>query len=138
MLRGMSERFFPYELDPRYFAVWGALGVRPGRHGVTITDDELVARYGPFKLRTPLTNVVGGHITENYRWYTSVGVRLSFVDDGLTFGTNRRRGVCIHLAENVGGVVPGRTHSALTATVADCEGLVEAIGPVTPEAADES
>ena len=97
-----------------------------------ITDDSLEATYGWFQLVTPIDNVVGGHITEDYRWYTSVGIRLSFVDDGLTFGTNRRRGVCIHFADRVGGVVPGRAHSALTVTVDDCEGLVAAIGVADP------
>ncbi len=129
----MSEdRFFPYELDRRYLPVWGPLGVREGEHGVTVTEDELTASYGRFRIGTPLSNVLGGHITGPFRWYTSVGVRLSFADDGLTLGTNRRRGVCIHFAERVGGVVPGRKHSALTVTVADCDGLVRAIGSVEP------
>ncbi len=48
-----------------------------------------------------MANVDGAHITEGYRWYTAVGARLSFVDDGLTFGTNCERGVCIHFAEPV-------------------------------------
>ena len=127
-----ADRFFPYDLDHRYLPVWGVLGVRAGRHGVTVTEDELIASYGWFRLSTPLSNVRGGHVTGPYRWYTSVGVRLSFEDDGLTLGTNRRRGVCIHFADRVGGVVPGRAHSAVTVTVADCEGLVEAIGSVEP------
>ena len=106
--------------------------MREGKHGVTVTEDEVTAAYGWFRLNTPMSNVLGGHITGHYRRYTSVGVRLSFEDDGLTFGTNRRKGVCIHFAERVGGVIPGREHSALTVTVADCEGLVETIGSVEP------
>ena len=39
----------------------------------------------------PRSNVLGGHVTGPYRWHTVVGARLSFVDDGLTFGTNRAR-----------------------------------------------
>ncbi len=49
-------------------------------------------------------------------------------DDGLTFGTTNRRGVCIHFDDRVGGVIPTRRHSALTVTVADCEGFIDAIG----------
>ncbi|MDH3293425.1 MAG: hypothetical protein OER95_03780 [Acidimicrobiia bacterium] len=118
---------FEYDLDPRFLPIWLPFGVRKGQ-GVTIDDDTLTATYGLAKLRTPLSNVNGGHITENYRWWTSVGIRLSFADSGLTFGTNNKRGVCIHFADKVGGVIPRRTHRALTVTVKDCEGLVEAIG----------
>lgn len=130
MAKGDTQHF-EYELDGRFKAIWWPLGVRPGQ-GVTIDDDRLTARYGWLKLSTPLDNVVGAHITEGYRWYTAVGVRLSFVDDGLTFGTSTDRGVCIHFAERVGGVIPARTHSALTVTVADHAGLVEAIGHDAP------
>lgn len=126
-----TVRHFDYDLDPRFKAIWWPLGVRSGQ-GVTIDGDRMTARYGFLELSTPLANVAGGHITEDYRWYTAIGVRLSFADDGLTFGTTNRRGVCIHFAERVGGVIPGRSHSALTVTVADCSGLVDVIGDDTP------
>lgn len=126
-----GARHFDYELDHRFKAIWWPLGVREGQ-GVTIDDDRLTARYGRLELSTPLDNVVGGHLTEHYRWYTAIGVRLSFVDDGLTFGTSTRRGVCIHFADRVGGVIPGRSHSALTVTVADCAGLIDLIGDDAP------
>jgi hypothetical protein len=124
----VSAQFFPYRFDRRFAPIWGALGARPGRDGVRVTDDELEASYGHFSFSTPLHNVAGGHITERYRWYTAVGVRLSFADDGLTFGTNRDRGVCIHFHEPIPKVVGRRDHSAVTVTVEDCEGLVAAIG----------
>jgi hypothetical protein len=53
---------------------------------------------------------------------------LSFVDDGLTFGTNARAGVCVHFDRRVGPVVGVRPHSALTVTVADPDGLAELLG----------
>jgi hypothetical protein len=127
----MPGQHFDYDLDPKFKAIWWPLGARRGQ-GVTIEDDRLRARYGPARISTPMSNVLGGHITEDYRWYTAVGIRLSFADDGLTFGTNNRRGVCIHFADKVGGVLPTRAHSALTVTVADCEGLVAALGSVEP------
>ncbi len=126
-----GERHFDYELDPRFKVIWWPLGVRAGQ-GVTIGDDRLTARYGLFELNTPLDNVVGGHITEDYRWYTAIGVRLSFADDGLTFGTTTRRGVCIHFSDRVSGVIPTKSHSALTVTLADCDGLVDVIGDAPP------
>lgn len=134
----MSEtRHFDYELDPRFKAIWWLLGVRAGQ-GVTIADNRLTARYGLLELSTPLDNVVGGHITEDYQWYKAIGVRLSFADDGLTFGTSTRRGVCIHFSERVGGVIPGMSHSALTVTLADCAGLVDVIGDDTPSERDRA
>jgi hypothetical protein len=52
---------------------------------------------------------------------------MSFVDDGLTFGTTDHGGVCVHFRERVGPVIGRRRHSALTVTVADREGLVHAL-----------
>ena len=127
----MSQDFL-YRRDKRFIAMWGPFGVR-ATDGVSLTDDgRLVATFGFLKLQTPLSNVTGGHVTERYRWYTAVGARLSFVGGGLTFGTNTQRGVCIHFAEPVARVIGMKPHSALTVTVADCAGLVEAIGADEP------
>jgi len=109
--------------------MWWPLGARPGSDGVTISDDDLlVATFGRKRLETPLTNIAGSHVTRDYRWWTAVGIRLSFADDGLTFGTNSAAGVCIHFNEKVPAVVGRKDHSALTATVADPDGLVGALG----------
>ena len=127
------SQFFPYRFDNRFMAMWLPLGARPGKDGVTLTDDDVfVATYGRKKLETPLANVEGAHITRDYRWWTSVGMRLSFVDDGLTFGTNTRGGVCVHFAEPVRRVIGRKDHSALTVTVDDLDGLVEALGEAEP------
>ena len=48
---------------------------------------------------------------------------MSMADDGLTFGTNHRRGVCVHFTEKVRSSLRRSGHSALTVTVADMEGL---------------
>ena len=130
----MADAFFPYRVDWRFAALWLPVGVRPGRDGVHVDPDTswFRATFGVFGLATPLDNVAGGHITEGYRWYTAVGPRLSFVDDGLTFGTNRDRGVCVHFREPVPRVIGRKPHSALTVTVADCDGLVERLGAAEP------
>lgn len=128
----MTERFFAFECDPRFAPIWGLAGVRPGKHGVTVDESTFRASYGWLRLETPIGNVAGGHVTEGYRWWTAVGPRLSFVDDGLTFGTNTERGVCVHFHERVRPVIGRRKHSALTVTVADCEGLLDAIGRDAP------
>ncbi len=123
----MSDVFFPYRFDNRYALMWAPFGAWPGRDGVSVTDRTLRATFGLLVLETACDNVSGGHITERYRWWTAIGARLSAADDGLTFGTNADRGVCIHFDGRVPAVLGWRPHSALTVTVADCDGLLRAI-----------
>jgi hypothetical protein len=129
----MAEQFFAYRFDMRFAPVWLPFAARPRRDGVTITHDGMFrATFGFLKLETALDNLAGGHITDGYRWYRAIGARLSLVDDGLTFGTNAERGVCVHFRDPVPRVIGRRPHPALTVTVDDCEGLVEAIGRDRP------
>ncbi|MEX2329101.1 MAG: hypothetical protein WD575_05150, partial [Nitriliruptoraceae bacterium] len=83
-------------------------------------------RFGPWSLRTPLTNVERACVTGPYRWMKAIGPRGSAVDHGVTFGTNRRGGVCILLREPVGALLgPDRLlHPGVTVTVADPGRLV--------------
>jgi hypothetical protein len=121
-------RHFRYAIDKRYLPVLLPFLLRPSRDGVTLTDDHFVATFGLVKIATPRTNITGAHITRNYRWWTSCGVRMSSADDGLTFGTNRDTGLCIHFAERVRSPLRRNGHSAPTVTVADLEGLKTALG----------
>ena len=124
----MSE-YFGYAIDKRYLPVLLPFLLRPAKDGVTIGDQgSFAATFGLFKVATQLSNIEGAHITEHYRWWTAVGVRMSRVDDGLTFGTNHDGGVCIHFAEKVPSPLRRSGHSALTVTVADLEGLTTALG----------
>jgi hypothetical protein len=130
---------FGYAVDNRYLPVLLPFLLRPAKDGVTLTDEgSFVATFGLFKVTTQLSNVTGAHVTLHYRWWTAVGVRMSRVDDGLTFGTNRDGGVCIHFAEKVPSPLRRRGHSALTVTVADLEGLTKALGGDTAEPAAPS
>src|ERR1700739_3387464 len=124
----MSRRF-AYAIDKRYLPLLVPFGLRGSKDGVTLTDDgSLSATFGFFKIKTPLANVTEAHITRHYRWWTAFGVRGSMVDDGLSFGTNHRAGVCIHFADKVPSPLRRSGHSALTVTVADLEGLTSALG----------
>ena len=124
----VSEHF-GYAIDKRYLPVLLPFLLRPARDGVTLTDEgSFVATFGLFKIATQLSNITGAHVTQNYRWWTAVGVRMSRIDDGLTFGTNHDGGVCIHFAERVPSPLRRGGHSALTVTVADLEGLTTALG----------
>jgi hypothetical protein len=121
----MTE-FFAYAVDMRLAPFWIPFGLRPSKDGVTITDDEVFrATYGFIRVETPLVNVESAHVTRNYRWWTAVGARGSMVDDGLTLGTNRRAGVCVHFREPVASPLRRRGHSAVTVTVADVDRLVD-------------
>lgn len=125
----MSDQFFPYAFNARYGFIWRVAGAKPGRDGVTLTGDgRLVATYGRFCVETPLGNVGEAHVTGPYQWWKAVGVRLSLVDDGLTFGTSTGPGVCVHFEDRVHRVIGLRDHSALTVTVADPDGLLAELG----------
>lgn len=122
-----DPNFFPYELDKRWFALFAALRVSDS-DGVHITDDgKFLATFGRVKVETPLANIDHTKMTGPHRWYTAVGLRLSFSDDGLTFGTNHQRGLCIEFKERIPKVIGRRDHSALWVSVADPEGLAAAI-----------
>ena len=123
----MSDRFFPYDLDMRWKAMLSVLGVDRS-DGVTVGGDgSLVATFGRQRVETTVDNVAGTEVSGPHRWYTAVGLRLSFSDDGLTFGTNHRRGLCIEFVERVPKVIGFKDHSALWVSVADPEGLAAAI-----------
>ncbi|MDP9332474.1 MAG: hypothetical protein M3Q30_04055 [Actinomycetota bacterium] len=123
----MSE-VFRYAIDKRFFPLLLSFGLRPSKDGVTLTDDgRFVATYGFVRLETHLSNIDTAHVTSGYRWWTAVGARLSFVDDGLTFGTNGDVGVCVHFHERVGSILRRSGHSALTVTVAEVERLIDAL-----------
>ena len=126
----MMSRRFAYAIDKRYLPLLLPFGLRGSRDGVTIAGDgSLLATFGFVKVQTRLDNVTGAHITRNYRWWTAFGVRASMADDGLSFGTNNRAGVCIHFAEKVPSPLRRSGHSALTVTVAELEELTSALQP---------
>ncbi len=122
-------RHFGYAIDKRYLPLLVPFGLRRSKDGVTLSDDgTFLATFGFLKLHTPVENITGAHITRDYRWWTAAGARRSAADDGLTFGTNRDAGVCVHFAEKVPSALRPRGHSALTVTVSDLEGLASALG----------
>jgi hypothetical protein len=63
---------------------------------------------------------------------------VTLTDDGLSFGTNHNAGVCIHFAEKVPSPLRRSGHSALTVTVADLEGLTNALAAGHGEASSAS
>ncbi|MDW3212572.1 MAG: hypothetical protein R8G01_01130 [Ilumatobacteraceae bacterium] len=124
----MTEQFFPYDLDRRWAPMFAVLGLGDD-DGVYVGDDgSFRATFGRVGITTTLDNVHHTDVTGPHRWYTAVGLRLSFADDGITFGTNHRRGLCIEFVDPVPKVIGFKRHSALWVSVADPEGLAAAIG----------
>ena len=120
--------FFPYDFEKKYRVLWRFSGAKEGVDGVTVTDEAFTATYGKKTVETPRTNITGAHITRNYSWVKAIGIRGSLKDDGLTFPTCTRGGVCVHFDERVPRITGFKPHSAITVTVDDLEGLVEALG----------
>lgn len=139
----MTERF-AFDFAPRYRAPLAVLGITPHTAYVDVGDRELDAHFGPWRFRTPITNVRGVYVTGPYRWYRAIGARGSFADRGLTFGTTTRGGVCLVLAEPTPGLEPtGRfRHPGVTFTVAEprrfADALLARMGEERPLSSDDS
>ena len=125
----MSEERFAFHFDPGFQVALFAVGVTPRTAWVSVSETSVEARFGPWVCHTERANVVESSLTGPYQWYKSIGVRLSFVDRGLTFGTTTRGGVCMRFAEPVPGIDPFglQRHPGLTVTVADRDGLIAAL-----------
>lgn len=122
---------FEFDFDRRFRPLLAVIGIRPATSEVVVSDRLLDARFGPFRLQTPRENVSDVCVTGPYVPIKAIGPRGSRVDGGATFGTNADRGVCIRFHEPVGALF-GRNrlrHPGLTVTVADIDGLVEALAP---------
>lgn len=137
MLRGgyhssVGSRRYPFAFAGSYRLAALAFGVTPARAEVVIDEDAgtLSARFGPWRLQTPLDNVLHTEVTGPYRLLKTIGpAHMSLSDRGLTMASNPDRGLCIRFREPVPGIEPtGRVrHPGLTVTVADVAGLAAAI-----------
>jgi hypothetical protein len=99
-------------------------GVRPGNAYVDL-GEELDARFGFFRFRTPTSNLVSWRIEGPWRWITAIGVRLSIRQRDLTFGGTNRGGVRIDFREPVAWL--GTRVPALYLTVEDTPGFTAAL-----------
>ncbi len=126
----MMSRHFEFAFDPAYRSAARAFGITPERTGVEITEDRLEARYGRWRVSTPLSNITAVDITGPYRFVKTAGpARLGITDRGLTFASNGHRGVLITFERPVTGMDRFGIihHPELTVTVADPEELAEAL-----------
>jgi hypothetical protein len=124
-----GSRHFPFRFDPAYRRLARLFGVTPDRASVKV-GEELDARYGPWRVRTPLSNVAAAEATGPYSFLRTAGpARVAITDRGLTFASNGDRGVRIAFHSPVTGIErAGRIrHPELTVTVRDIDGLIEAL-----------
>jgi hypothetical protein len=134
---------FAFRFHPLYRVLGLPFGVTPGTSLVEVVDDHLVVRFGPWHLRTPVTNIVGCDRSGPYAvWKTAGPARLSLADRGVTFATNRDAGLCIRFATPVPAIDPFRRilHPGITLTVKHVDDLQRRLTPSssTTEVEDRS
>lgn len=124
----MTAQRFSFAFDPRFRRPLALLGVRPATCEVTIDDDHFDARFGRWRVRTPVSNLADVMVTRDYRAIKAIGPRGSLADRGATFGSSTRAGVCVCFHEPVTALAgPLMRHPGLTVTVEDPEGLAAAV-----------
>jgi hypothetical protein len=124
-------RVFPFAFATSYRLPALLFGITPRTALVQVDDDELRVRYGPWSLRTPLSNIAGAELSGGFAFLKTAGPpHLSFSDRGVSFATNGDRALCVEFHEPVAGIDPTRTikHPGATMTVADPEDLARALG----------
>lgn len=122
------RRTFGFAFDDLYRWADRPLGIGPDSASVEVDADKVVARFGRWTAEIDRADIVAAEVTGPYRILKTIGPpHLSFADRGITFATNRRRGVCIRLARPIKAMEPIGLlrHPSITLTVEDPEGLAE-------------
>ena len=117
-------RRFPIRVGRRSRPLLRLFGVRPDNAYVDL-NDELDARFGNFRVRTPIGNIASWRIEGPWLWVTAIGVRTSLRHRDVTFGGNQHGGIRVDFKERVPFLffhIP-----ALYVTVEDLEGLAAAL-----------
>lgn len=124
-----EARRFEFRFQKMYLPMLAAVGVTPATAHVVVTDDRIVARFGPWLCSTSLSNICDVCVTGPYTAVKAIGARLSMTDRGLTFGTTTEQGVCLTFERPVPGLDPLGVlrHPGLTVTVDDVAGFVAAV-----------
>ena len=120
----MKPRRFRIEVGRKSRPLLHLFGVK-GDNAYVDLGDELDARFGWARVRTPVSNIESWRIEGPWLWITAIGVRMSIRHRDLTFGGTPRGGVRINFREPVRAFrfqVP-----ALYVTVEDLEGFAAAL-----------
>ncbi|MFC4121909.1 hypothetical protein [Nonomuraea zeae] len=126
-----ESQWFGFAFEDRYRPLLSVLGIRPDTCRLTLTDELLRVRFGPWLVLSPRGNVAGAELSGPYSPLKVIGVRMSLADRGLTFGTSTAQGVCLRFRRPVSGSDPLGLlrHPALTVTVDDPARLVQQVTP---------
>ena len=117
---------FDFRFAPIYRQAAALFTITPDTAWVEVDADNLRARFGPWRVQTPLSNIADVAITGPYALLKTAGpARLAITDRGLTFATNGDRGVLITFRRPVPGLEPTGwlRHPELTVTVSDVDRL---------------
>src|SRR5918997_3984316 len=118
---------YPFRVERAWRPLLLLWGVTPDRPNVELTEDgRMVARFGPWQVGTPISNLVRHEITGPYRWWSAIGVRRSVRHGDGSFCSTARGGVLITFRERVRFARVFRI-PALTVTVADIAGFSSAL-----------
>ena len=106
-------------------------GITPRSTTVEVGPAWLFVRFGPWRLLTPRSNIASAEVTGGFSWAKTAGPpHLSLSDRGVSFTTNGDRALCLSFHEPVPAIDPTATitHPGATLSVADPEGLADALG----------
>jgi hypothetical protein len=124
----MDAHKFPIRLGRRSQLVLLLFGVGPSNAYVVLDEREFDARFGFFRIRTPVSNLASWRIEGPWLWVTAIGVRLSIRHHDLTFGGTNKGGVRVDFKEPIARL--GIHIPALYVTVEDLTGLGAALAAI--------
>ncbi len=131
-LCGRRVEVFPFRFTAPYRPLAWLFGVVPSNTYAVVGRGRLDVRFGPWRLATGLGNVRGTELVGPFAVRKTAGpARLSLVDRGITFATNKTRGVCVRFHGPVKALDPFGLirHPAATVTVADPQRLAARLDP---------
>ena len=124
----MPDYHAPFRIDAPWRLPLRAFGVRTRTAEVVLDDAGFHARFGRFAVDAPWEDVADAAVSGPYRAHRAIGPRLSLADKGATFGSSTAGGTCVSFHRPVAALFGRRrVHPGLTVTVADPEGLRDAI-----------
>ena len=115
---------FPIRIGRRSRPLLLLFGVRGDNAWVEL-DGEVRARFGAYRLSTPLANVTSYRIEGPWRWVTAIGVRTGIRHRNLTFAGSPHGGVRLNFRDRVPFLFYDTP--ALYVTVDDLDGLAAAL-----------
>jgi hypothetical protein len=124
----MTPERFAFDFAAGYRMTARPFGIHTRSAWVEVAEQRLDVRFGPWRVSTPIGNIVSATVTGPYAFLKTAGpARLAITDRGLTFATNGSRGVLIKFDRPVRGLDPLGLirHPELTVTVRETDQLVE-------------